>query len=400
MLKRIVLMAMALLLFLPLTVRAADPAGNGTISGQIVNGTTGGSSVANLDIALKTNLKDASVGSTGGKTDAEGRFTFSGLATDSTYSYQIVLIYQKADYVNDLIIFGPGETTQTIKVNVYDSTASEASLSIVLAHMVFYAGDGSMQVKEYAQFANMSDRAYIGSSPVPSLGRNETLRFDLPKGATDLAYSMGLLKSYVAPTADGFVDTMAVIPGVREVSYSYKVPYVSGSYAVSRKVNYPIKNFNLLIEDKGGLAAASSMLAAGEALNIGGTQFKHYAGGNFLRGDTITAQLSAGSFPAPAQPSAQASGQGDTTPWVVLVVVLLAVALGVVLVRRKQLQPVASSAEGSRQGEDKLLLEIARLDDDFEKGNIPEESYRKLRAEKKARLAAWLQGLKGDAGNG
>ncbi|MBI2831574.1 MAG: carboxypeptidase regulatory-like domain-containing protein [Chloroflexi bacterium] len=394
MIKRIVLLIASFLLFLPVTARAAEQ-GNGTINGQVVNGTAGGASVANLDITLKTFLKDAAVGITSRKTDAEGRFSFSGLATDPTNSYEVRLTYQKADYFSDLINFGQGETTQSVTVNVFDSTTSDDAISIVLAHMVFYAGEGFLQVKEYVQVANMSDRTYIGSTEEPSLRRNETLRFDLPAGATELKYSLGLKEGYIASSGDGFVDTLPIIPGAREVSYSYKVSYDPAGYTVSKKVTYPIMNFNLLIEDK-GITAASSMLTAQETLNIGGVQLKHYAGGKFTRGDTISAQLS-GVPQAQAQPQPQLLDQDDTAKWVGLAVASLAAAFGVIMLRRKKPQP-AASLNSARQKEEQLLLELARLDDDFEKGSIPEESYRKLRADRKAQLAALIRKPKGDAG--
>ena len=58
------------------------------------------------------------------------------------------------------------------------------------------------------------------------------------------------------------------------------------------------------------------------------------------------------------------------------------------LLRKRRLQPVRAKASYDRQ---RLLAELARLDDDFESGKIPEEVYRKRRAERKSRLAALMQ---------
>ncbi len=51
----------------------------------------------------------------------------------------------------------------------------------------------------------------------------------------------------------------------------------------------------------------------------------------------------------------------------------------------KRLQSVRP-AKSHKQRQQRLLLELARLDDDFEAGKTPEENYRRLRQAKKAKL--------------
>ena len=58
--------------------------------------------------------------------------------------------------------------------------------------------------------------------------------------------------------------------------------------------------------------------------------------------------------------------------------------------RKERLQPV-NLEDSIDQSKQKLFVELAELDDDFEDGRIPEETYRKLRAEKKAQLIALMQ---------
>ena len=58
------------------------------------------------------------------------------------------------------------------------------------------------------------------------------------------------------------------------------------------------------------------------------------------------------------------------------------------LLKRKRLQPVNSEISHDRQS---LLVGLAQLDDDFESGNIHEEDYMRLRAEKKAQLIVLMQ---------
>ena len=105
MIKRIALLVVIFILSLAAPVWAAE-AGSGVIEGRLVNGTAGGSSVADQVITLKTYLNDAEKSSATTKTDTEGRFVFAGLVTTETNnSYDVTVIFQEADYVSERLSF-------------------------------------------------------------------------------------------------------------------------------------------------------------------------------------------------------------------------------------------------------------------------------------------------------
>jgi hypothetical protein len=62
----------------------------------------------------------------------------------------------------------------------------------------------------------------------------------------------------------------------------------------------------------------------------------------------------------------------------------------------RKLQPAKAEDLPDSQ---RLLTEIAQLDDDLESGKIDESVYRKLRAEKKSQLVILMQRAKGKSGN-
>ncbi len=96
MFKRIVLLAAVLVLILSLslpTLAAEDP--TGTIEGQLINGTAGGSSVADIEVRLQTLVNFKETGTPViAKTRSDGRFTFSNLSTSPNNSYAVTLTYQ------------------------------------------------------------------------------------------------------------------------------------------------------------------------------------------------------------------------------------------------------------------------------------------------------------------
>jgi len=245
---------------------------------------------------------------------------------------------------------------------------------------------GSLWVTEYFLFVNESGRTYVGSTEVPALGKNETLRFILPEDASELQPERGLMECCIYGSEDGFVDTMPVLPGGKEVIYSYRGDYNSGTYAFSRNVSYPTYNYDLLVQGE-DTKISSDQLTTEEPLNIEDTWFNHLSGTELAPGDILVAQLS----------GLPETGNQGSIKWVALTLVVLIFGFSFAyLMRKRRLQPVKAKAIPDRQ---RLLAEIAQLDDDFEGGKINESVYRKLRAEKKSQLVVLMQRAKGKSGN-
>ncbi len=388
MIRRIILLLIVLALSLSAPALADDP-GSGIIEGRIVNGTAGGSSVADQDVTLKTYLNDAEVGSATTKTDAEGWFVFDGLSTESGYIYEVTLTFQEAEYYGEWLSFDEGETTKSFEVTVYDSTTSDEAIKIATAHTVVYVEQDSLHVEEYYIFVNEADRTYIGSGEITTAGTRRTLRLPLPDKMTDLQYGGELMECCVIPDEEGFFDTMPVLPGAKNITYYYQVSYSSGEYMYSQRVNYPISEFNLLVQSE-SVEVASDWLVRGETQEDSqGNWYQYLSGGDFAPGDILVAQLSG--LP-------ETSNQGSLT-WVALTLVVLVLGSSFTyLSRRKRLQPV--SPEGSlEQRRQRLLSELAELDNDFEDGKIAEEIYRRLRTARKAQLVELMQRSKEESGN-
>jgi len=367
---------------------SADESADGIIEGQIVNGTEGGSSVADQEIILKTYLNDAEMASASTITDADGYFIFDKLSTELDYGYQVTLTFQEAEYNSEWLTFNDSETSKFTEVTVYDSTASDESIRVEMAHTIIYVEPGSLRVEEYLFFVNEADRTYVGSKNAAGEGTRETLRFSLPKGATELQQTYGLMECCILGSEEGFVDTMPVLPGGKEVVYSYRVNHDSGTYNFPQKVNYPVTNFDFLVQGE-GVKIASDELITEEPLNIEGLQFSHLSGTNLDSGDIISARLSGLSG---------TNSQGSIT-WVVLTFIVLTGGFGLTYVLRKRKLQAVAPESSLEQRSQKILAEIVQLDDDFEDSKIDEEVYRRLRAEKKSQLIVLMKKTKERSGN-
>jgi hypothetical protein len=367
-------------LCLPTPALATEP-GSGIIEGQIVNGTEGGSSVANQEITLYIYQNDTEVDSITTQTDATGHFVFDGLSTDSSYSYQVRLSFQQVEYNSDQLSFADGETIKSTKLIVYDATTSDEAIKVSMAHTIIYVEPDTLWVTEYFLFANEADRTYIGSKEIATGGIRETLRFSLPERATELQPKYGLMECCIYNTEQGFVDTMPVLPGTKEIIYSYRIDYDSGTYLFSRDIDYPIVNYDFLIEGENS-PVTSDKLVPKEPLTIDNTVFSHLSGTNIASGDTLVVQLS----------NLPGRDNQRVIIWVAMALVVLSGGFAFSQLLRKRHLQQAIAENNFTQEKQRLLIELAHLDDDFEAGKIPEELYRKLRAEKKSQLLTLIKG--------
>ena len=387
MIKRIAMLVVVFTLSLPAPASAAE---GGIIEGRLINGTANGSSTAvDQEITLDTHLNDAHVSFTTTKTDAEGEFAFDSLNIDPGYSYLVTLTFQEAEYSSEWLIFVEGETTKSTEITVYDSITSNTAIKAELSHTIISVEPNSLLVVEYFKFINEADLTYIGSKEVTAEGNRETLRFSLPEEATELQYMMGLTEHHVFTSEDGFVDTVSVLPGYKEVAYSYRVNYNAGAYEFARRINYPTDISNLLVQGE-GTEVISSQLTTEGLVDIESSLFNHLSGGNFAPGEILVAQLS----------GLPKSNEQGAFIWVSLTLIVLAAGVTFsYLIRRKRLQSI-SPVESYKQSQQRLLVELAQLDDDFEAGKIQEENYRRLRSVKKAQVIELTQRPKDKSGSG
>lgn len=383
MIRRITLLVTVFILSLSSSALAADELDSGTIEGIVINGTADGGSVAGQNVTLQIFLDDIEIDSASTETDAEGQFVFSGLSTESGYSYQVELTFQEADYYGEWFSFTEGEPVKSIQITVYDSTTSEEAISVATAHTIIYIQEGSLLVEEYLFFVNESDRTYIGSKEITAEGDKETLRFYVSEQATELQVSHGLMSCCIVGTDEGFSYTMPVLPGFHEVAYSYVIDYASGEHQFSRGVIYPTARFDLMVQG-GSTAVVVDQLTAEETLDINGTEYSHLTGLGLPPGDTLVVQLS----------GLLGTNGERTLTWVIVTLVVLVLGFSVIFrLRKRRFQPV-ESVDGLEQKRQQLLGEIAQLDDDFGEGKIAEEVYHRLRIVTKAQLMELMQGIR------
>ncbi len=359
--------------------QAAD--GDGTIEGQVINGTAGGGSVAGLVVTLNRYLSGDLDDSRLVVLGEDGRFVVEGVPTGPEYHYRAWLVYQGAEYFGDVAFFAEAETVAVTGVVVYDATTSGDAISVAQWHTIVQVERDQLYIIEVYSFTNTSDRTYIGADEVAE-GRFVTLRFLLPENDSGLALGEGFAECCPYDSDSGFVHTMPLRPGVTDVMFSYSVPYTGDSYTFDRDFYYPTASYDLVVEGA-DIEIDSSSLTVATATTESGVSFTIGTATDFIPGDRLLAQVSG--LPRIA---------GDMTVVVVVVtlLVLVAVAILFLFIRKRTGAAVAVvAADGPDDGRHRLLVVIAGLDDDFESGKLPEDAYRRRRETAKAELQRLLQ---------
>lgn len=381
--RRLVRVSVAfILIFAIATIVWSSPAlaaGEGIISGQVVNKTPGGSGVGALTVTLTTYLNGQTT-LTPQKTTADpsGKFEFEGLSVETGITYTVGTTFHGADYVSPPLTLTAGNPAQTVQLDIYDATTSDENIQASNGHIVVFADPGALQVIEVWRFNNIGTKTFVGAKGGTT---NGTLEFMLPAAATGLDFEESLP---LETTATGAAATTAIPPGVTDINFRYQIPYEGERVAIARVTDYPTADFRLLVGDT-GVKVTSTALKAGDTQDLNGTKYLNFTAGNLARGTILDV-----SFSGITHQSAGLQNSSKSWPWLLGGMALLGLMGVVAYSRLKKRQAddtaVAMNISEEPASEAGLLREIARLDDEYEAGNMKEAEYRLRRARAKASL--------------
>jgi hypothetical protein len=387
MVRRLIILVLIFLLLLSPIVSAAEN-DQGRIEGLIVNDTKNGGSVDNQEIVLTIYLGDEEMETVSTTSDGDGFFLFADLSTETGLSYDVEVNYQGVEYKSERFAFADDNLIRSVELIVYDTTDNPEVIEMEVAHIVIYVEPDILHVEEYLLFINESDRAYIGTASSSDESVRESLIFSIPQDAVELQAGYGLMDCCIVFTEKGFIDTMPVLPGPKEVVYTYHIHADARKYIFSEDTNYPIENLTLLVQGE-NVGISSEQLFAGEPLTVGDITFNQLTGNKFAAGEQLSIQLS--ELPTTRNPA-------DNIWFAVILAIILGGFLFIFILRRRKLA-VEVPVESTGKAYQEALVELARLDDDFEDGKIEKEVYLRLRAEKKSQLMQSTKIIKGKAGN-
>ncbi len=427
---RTMIIALILAIFaFPFTASAAPlpalvtNAGNGHIYGQLRDGTKHNAPVAGQSVTLQVAQGNNTGDLASMTTDAHGMFSFDGLATDKTYSYAVYTLYQKAQYVTDLIDLS-SKPAQQINLTVYDATSSTSKIAVAQANILIADADahhGLLTITESYFFENLGLTTYVGTLAANGQKPNALL-FSLPAGAQHLSLKTGFDGYNQAQVDSGFASDAALPPGISQFAFSFQVPYSTSHYDFGYTILYPTVALAVLLPLN--YHASSAALVAQGTVNTDNQTYQELSAQKLLANAQVHVELDG--LPAPVSASNSAA-PGLNLSWLILIALAMFAILGITWyvaarVRRRSARmrlsmqkaragaaqtnartPTRATArnkakverethdahiqqESEETQQEKLLAELLALDKAFEAGTIKKAAYEERRAKLKTQL--------------
>jgi hypothetical protein len=353
----------------------AQSQGPGIIKGKVINGTIGGTGLADVEVTLHQHggEQEERRGST--KTEKDGTFSFSGLNLEKENAYYLRALYKEVEYYSPTVAF-EDKKELLLDISVYEPTDKDTQISVKMHHVFMELKEGALFIQEIMVLENLGNRVYVGSREVEP-GKREVLRISLPKKAMAFEPLKGLMGCCIVQTEDGFIDTMDIKPGKKDIRFSYKVDYGSSRYELSKRLYAKTESIDFLIPDK-GIKAKSDMLEFRGPMGNPDQRFLHLSGKDLAKGSRIVLEL-------------------KSLPWgkglfrlavVVLVIVIMGAGLSYPFMRKwmrkgesgeSAIIDIGPERPTPVDQREELLREIGHLDDLFESGKIDPEEYRSKR---------------------
>jgi hypothetical protein len=325
--------------------------------------------------------------------------------------------YDGGNYFQE-VAFDEGATVaRAAPLDLYPATRDAEAVSFARLRMLFSTVDREgIGVVENGAFRNASDRAYIGP---PGAGDATSLRFGLPRGATQVQPAQGFNRDTLLELAGeegpGFTTLEAIPPGERQFAYIYRLTPRDRALALDRVLPHRTELFQLYLPAGARLEGGGGLLRdGGETQLPDGQRYRLYTAQGLAPGTRLTARLT--NLP---------SGDGETNQ-LLLVAAVFALMLGVAALlvygrrraaspanapaprglrtvpggvtrprERRPADPGGGAATGENLGErrQRLLLELVGLDEQYEAGALAEPEYRRRRAARKDELVGVLRQL-------
>ncbi|MFC1556202.1 hypothetical protein ACFL67_03880 [candidate division KSB1 bacterium] len=359
---------------------------SGTISGKVINGTTGRQVNAESIIIMSFTS-----GGMGGDQQFENtsEFTFEKLAASPSSPYHIQALYKGVKYSKSVIISQDGENI-TQDIIVYEPSSDGSAISVVIGQVYFKRLDAAkMQVWKRYQVVNNSKTTYVNE--------NGTFRFNVDPAKIQFDFvsvNTGIIPINQQPietdTENIYAVNYPVKPDTLLVNVAYTVGYENETYSLNENTLYDINELYIL-------TTPTDLNVSGIELTDQGAdahqEIQFYLASEVKSGDPLSVTVSGGSaVQQPAQQDQQIGlGQNSVAEMKWLYIGVLAVILaGGSIMSRHKITPTQkknrSAAPKWINRREKLLNEITALDDKFSQGAIQESAYKPQRDQLKKQL--------------
>jgi hypothetical protein len=260
---------------------------NVTFKGTVENGSNENAPMANIDVNLQH-----IVGGTGApiiiqqkKTNSAGNFSFTLSNVDSNSIYVAAAKYSSVTYYSETAQFKNMARQADKKLVVYDTTKSTDYISSYMHHLFLDDDGGSIIVRETTVLENAGQATIVGSAHEHGIG-DACLKFQLPLGAQNFTPSRNNKGVELIRSGDFVFDKGVFVPGNKQISYVYQLPWRKNSTTVYLDVPYGAKSFDIYLNNP-NMHISSPQLVDHGPFNIRGKQYTRLGTSNVTPGSRL-----------------------------------------------------------------------------------------------------------------
>ncbi len=264
---------------------------NSQLEGTVVNASKDSTAVANLTVFLQSmktgDTGPVDVGKT--STNGKGQFVFPIAQPDTAASY-----FAAVDF-NGVRFYSQGTNPAEQNIVVYDTTHSAESLSSMMHHLIVEDMGNMIQVRETRVYHNGGDKAITNVAHDEKAG-DYTIKYQLPSNAFDFTpMSANFSNQHVQEGRDVF-DKSILLPGTRQLSYAYRIPYRNGRVAVDLGFDAHTRSFDVFLKSQ-NLSLVSADMQDFGPFKIRNAEYKRYGIEGVHAGQTVAFQIVQQSLP-------------------------------------------------------------------------------------------------------
>lgn len=363
---------------------ASAAGGDGSVTGQVLNRSAGGSSPAGSSVVLVAfgRKEQAPLGQQTTQADETGHYAFTGLDRDPNTVYITLARFGNVNYPADSPVTLVDNGAAQADIGVYESTTADDAVQFDRLNLLLIgAQDGVLQFMEMGTVVNNSDRTFTTANPQDgALAR--ALKFALPPGALGAQMQSGFNSQDMIAAVGGVQVTSPLLPGRHDFALSFQVPSTGASADLTLQLPYSTGTYNVYLPDSGYGLETSALTAAGQS-QLGGQSYSLYSANNVSKSTIVGASLKLSNGP----------GGGLVTPAqlaaISLGVVLLVLGGGVLIFGARRRDAAAQPATSPHDWDTErleLVVRLAALDERYAAGNITETEYEAERERGKERL--------------
>lgn len=306
-----------------------------------------------------------------GKTDGEGRYLVSGLATGSRQAYRVSLDHEGARYSAMPFRLQSGKGMEVHIVRV-PTTRDDSRLLMVMGQTFIEFRENRLHITQEIALANVG-----GETIVYPEGGGKVI--GMPEGFVGFETEQGMGDQRLVPGEKEIRLKGSIPPGRVSLSYTYDLPASEGRMTIAIPIAFPTVSYRVVSEAPDGMQL--------EAEGFGRSQRHAFQGRSILATELnrkptdppfTTLRLTLRGLPGPGP-----------LRWIAAALALLLGGLGLVFLLKPPRPEELGRLLETRRNE--LLSEATALAKDFERGDVGPKYHARRSEEIKTELAALLR---------